>query len=119
MLPLVVIVAIIALIVMIVGGVFLWLTGLLIAFIFFAISVMLLYALHEVEALDVQENKWLIVLPIAMFFLGLGVDKAGLLSLQPLSLSSLLVPVSTEAILFIIIIILLAVDIFVGLKKLR
>ena len=110
MLPVVVILALIALVMMVVGGVILWLTGLIIAFIFFVIGVMLLYAFHEMGVLDVKEDKWLLVMPIAMFFTGFAVDKVGLLSFHPLSWS-VLFTLTFETALLLVILILLVVDI--------
>jgi len=120
-LPLIVILAIIAVVLMVIGSIVLWLLGLIIAFVFFVVGVMLLYALHETEALDVQKDPWLVILPIVMFFVGLGLDKTGMLQFQPLSFSTLatnpLSWFSTEAMLFLIIIVLLIVDIYIGLTK--
>ena len=123
MLPLIVILAIIAVIIVIVGSVVLWLTGLFIAFLFFIIGVMLLYALHEMDALDVQQNPWLLFFPPAMFFMGLGLDKVGVLSLlrfQPLTFALPGLPsfsLTFEIVLLLIILGLLVVDIAVSKSK--
>ena len=112
MLPVVVIVAIIAIVVMVVGSIILWLIGLIIPFAFFAIGIMLLYALHEMEVLDVKEDKWLLAVPIAMFFVGLGFDTVGVLTFQPLSWSTLIpFTLTFETMLLLLILILLIVDI--------
>lgn len=116
MLPLVVIIGIIAIVAMAVGSVVLWLTGLLIAFIFFAIGVMFLYALHKMNALNVEEDRWLIVFPIVMLFVGFGFDKVGWLTLQPLSLTNA-VSLSLQTALLWILVILVIVDIAVGLTS--
>ena len=68
-----------ALVVTIVGSVVLWLTGLLVAVIFFAAGVALLYLFKDV--LDIDQNKWLMIVPFGMLFLGFGLDKIGILSL--------------------------------------
>ena len=120
MLPLIVILAIIAVVIVIMGSVVLWLTGLFIAFLFFIIGVMLLYALHEMDALDVQQDRWLLVFPAAMFFMGLGLDKVGVLSLlrfQPLTFAFPGLPsfyLTFEIVLLLIILDLLVVDIAVS-----
>ena len=124
MLPLIVILAIIAVILIIAGSVVLWLTGLFIAFLFFAIGVMLLYALHEMDALDVQQDRWLLVLPAAMFFVGLGLDKVGVLSLlrfQPLTLPlpglDFSFILSFESVLLLILLCLSLVDLALSITK--
>ena len=122
MLPLIVILAIIAVVIVTVGSVVLWLMGLLIAFLFLIIGVMLLYALHEMDVLDVQEDKWLLVMPLAMFFMGLGLDKVGVLSLlrfqfQPLTFALPGLPpfsLTFEIVLLVIILSLLVIDIAVS-----
>jgi len=120
MLPLIVVLAIIALVGMIASSIILALLGLIVAFVFFVVGVMLLYALHKMDALDVERNPWLIAVPPIMFFMGLGLDRTGILQFQPLSLSAfsdLSYFVSAEALLFMIVIALLIVDILVGLKR--
>ena len=121
MLPVIVILAIIAVIIVTVGSVVLWLAGLFIAFLFFIIGVMMLYALHEMDALDVQQNPWLLFFPPAMFFMGLGLDKVGVLSLlrfQPLTFALPGLPFSFsltfEIVLLLIILGLLVIDIAVS-----
>lgn len=115
-LPVSVTVGLVALLVIIVGGLILWLTGLLTAFIFFAVAVMLLYALHKMNALDMDKQPWLVVLPFGAFFLGLGLDKFGVLGIHPMSLTGDLLAMPLELTLLVIIIVLLVVDILLGVK---
>jgi hypothetical protein len=121
MLPLVLVLFIIAVIIVIAGPVVLWLTGLFIASLFFIIGVMLLYALHEMDALDVQQDRWLLVFPAIMFFIGLGLDKVGVLSLlwfQPLTFVlpglDFSFTLNLEVVLLLIILCLSLVDIAVS-----
>jgi hypothetical protein len=117
-----VVLGIVAIILMIISVVVLWLLGLIVAFCFLAISVALLYALHKMDALDVQKQPWLLAFPVLMFFLGLGLNKLGVLQVQPLSFSSLATDlpvslISTEAMFFLVIVALLIIDIWVGLTE--
>ena len=79
--PVTVATLVIALTLTVVGSVILWLTGLLVAFIFFAISIGILYTIDKLEIFDVEKNRWLLTTPFIMFFVGLGLDKVDILSL--------------------------------------
>lgn len=115
MLPLIIIIAIIAIIAWIAGSVILWLVGLLTAFIFFVVAIMTLYAFHKMDILDVDDNRWLLFTPFLAFFAGLGLDKIGVLSLKPLTLSMTAnTPLNAEVVLLLVVIVLLVVDIIVS-----
>ena len=123
MLPLIVILAIIAVIILIAGSVVLWLTGLFVAFLFFIIGVMLLYALHEMDVLDVQQDRWLLIFPAVMFFIGLGLDKVGVLTFlpyQPLSLSTLMpFTLTFQNVMLVAILALLIIDVVASFRSVK
>ena len=89
MLPVIVLLAIIAIVFLLIAGLVVWLTGLLTAVLFSIITVLILYAFHELEMIDIHQDRWLLFTPFIMFFAGLGLDKVGVLQIQPLSLSAL------------------------------
>ena len=110
-------IGIIAIIVMIAGSILLWVTGLLTAFLFVVITILILYAFHKMDVLDVEENRWLLLMPFGAGAIGLVLDKTGVLQIQPLSVTNLLATpftLSLEVIMLLLIIILLIVDIAVG-----
>jgi len=122
MLPLIIILAIIGIIILVIGSVVLWLTGLITAFIFFVVAIMLLYALHEMDALNVERDRWLLIFPFFAFVLGLGLDKIGVLTVKPLQLANLdlfglTVNLNVSMWVLIIIVALLIVDIVVSVQK--
>jgi len=117
LLPVILLLAIIAIIIMVAGTVLLVLTGLLTPFLFFVITLMALYAAHKIELLDVKSNIWLGLLPFGAFLLGLVLDKyVGILTIRPLSLSTL-TPISLESILLGVIVLLLLIDVYLGAAK--
>lgn len=103
-----------AIVLTIIGAAFFWLVGLLVAVIFFAISIGLLYAFNKLEILDVKDDRWLLMAPFIMFFVGLGLDKLGVLSIQPMSLTDSASVTPITWIFLAIIIVLLIVDILVS-----
>ena len=103
-----------SIILVVVGSVILWLTGLLVAVIFFALTVGSLYALNKGGVLDVDKNKWLLCLPFVMFFTGLGLDEIDVLSFQPLSLTDSGQSIGITWVLLGVIILLLILDLVVS-----
>jgi len=108
---------------MIASSILLWLTGLLTAFLFVVIAILILYAFHEMDILDVEQNRWLLLTPFGAGAIGLLLDKVNVLQIQPLSVTSLLADpvgtafsVSVTNILLLTIVILLVVDIVVARK---
>jgi predicted outer membrane lipoprotein len=117
MLPVIVLIGIIGIIFLVVAGVIVWLLGLLTAIIFAIITLLFLYAFHELDMIDIQQDRWLLFTPFIMFFVGLGLDKTGVLQIQPLSLNALLTnlfTLSATNVFLLIIILLLLVDIAVS-----
>lgn len=118
MLPLIVILLFFLLAFWIGSSIILWLTGLIIAFLFFVVAVMALYAFHKMDVLDVDENRWLLFTPFAFFLVGLGLDRVGALSIKPLTVSNTLnTPVNVEVLLLIGVVALLVVDIIVSRRE--
>jgi hypothetical protein len=116
MLPLVVILLLIAIAIISVSAVIIWLIGLIIPVAFFVIATGFLYVLHKMDALDVEENKWLVAFPPVMFGLGFVADHVGVLSVQPLSMVD---PVSTPVtfvLLAVIVCLLFAVIVYARRK---
>jgi predicted outer membrane lipoprotein len=117
MLPIIVLIGIIAIVFLLIAGVIIWLLGLLTAVCFAVITLLFLYAFHELDMIDIQQDRWLLFTPFIMFFVGLGLDKTGVLQIQPLSLTSLMAnpfAVSVESIILVVIVLLLIVDIVVA-----
>ena len=115
-------IGILAIVVLVIATVVSWLMGLLTAMLFGVVTLLFLYALHKLELveIDLDEHPFpsllLVFSPFIMFFVGLALDKGGVLQVQPLSLTSLYAPftLSLEVIMLIIVVVLLIVDIAVS-----
>jgi hypothetical protein len=69
------------------GFIILWAYKLMLAVVFFILAIIGLFALHRVEALDVEKYPWLALLPFVCLFAGFFAERLELLSVQPLSVS--------------------------------
>ena len=120
MLPIIVLIGILAIVVLVIATVVSWLMGLLTAMLFGVVTLLFLYALHELDMIEVKEDRWLLFTPFIMFFAGLALDKIGVLQVQPLSLSSLMATpftLSLEVIMLLIVIFLLIVDVALAVAR--
>ncbi|MCW4016761.1 MAG: hypothetical protein NWF06_10360 [Candidatus Bathyarchaeota archaeon] len=107
---------IVAVVLLLVSSVILWALGLIVAVAFAVIGLGLVYALNSMNLLDVEKDRWVLLLPVIMFFLGFGADHVGILSISPLSVSD---PVSTSItwFLLVMIVLVLIVDVVVDLRE--
>lgn len=113
MLPIIIIAIAVGIGLLAFGAVVAWLTGLLVAVEFLVVTFLILYAFFKLNMID-DDYKWvLLAAPFLMFFVGLGLDKAGVLRIKPLSIQSLSSanPLSLEALLLLVLVIVSVVDI--------
>jgi len=116
MLPLILIFVLLGLGVLVFASVVAWLTGLLVAVEFLVVTFLILYALYKLEMID-DSYKWtLVAAPFLMFFVGLGLDRANVLKIQPLTIQSFTgnsLGLSVESLMLLILVILAVVNLYV------
>jgi hypothetical protein len=118
MLPLILIFVLLGLGVVTILGLVAFLTGLLVAIEFLVVTFLILYALYKLDMID-DSYKWVLVAaPFLMFFVGLGLNKAHVLSIQPLTVQGLAyAPLSVESFLLLILVILGVTNIYVEVSE--
>jgi predicted outer membrane lipoprotein len=120
MLPVIVLIGILAIVALVIATVVTWLLGLLTAILFGVVTLLFLYAFHEFDMIDIEQDRWLLATPFIMFFVGLGLDKAGVLTIQPLSIDAFMsnpFTISLTNILLFIVVALLIVNVVVARRE--
>lgn len=83
--PLMIIVAIIAAVLLIVPIIIIWAYGLMTGLIFFAITMVGIFALAQMKFVDTEKSSWILLLPFIAFFVGVVVEKGRVFQIMPLS----------------------------------
>ena len=117
MLPLILIFVLLGLGVVSILGLVAFLTGILVAVEFLVVTFLILYAFYKLDMID-DSYKWVLVAaPFLMFFVGLGLDRANVLRIKPLSLAGNPLSLSVESVLLLILVILGVADIYVEVSE--
>ena len=117
MLPLILILILLGLGVTAILGLVAFLTGILVAVEFLVVTFLILYAFYKLDMID-DSYKWtLVAAPFLMFFVGLGLDRANILTIKPLSLTGTPLSLSVESMLLLILVILGVADIYVEVSE--